>query len=1016
MPLLQFPFRGGIDEQVDPKQAQPGTLLVLENARQVKTGLAEKRAGLNYRTNSAYRQSAPGVDFLLSQGRKVISYKDELLVINDSTLYSFSSAANRWVERDVVSEVVGTREGVQQFSGRFTDPDVAYAGGLEFYTWRSGDAITLGDIFVTVRDEVTGVGVVTNLQLTTGATFFCPKLVVSGGWVTLIYGDTATTRIYSRSWQVGVSRSWSTQNTLITDPEVRSSAMFYDVCACPNGNFLVSYSRSNAGISLCNARFTPGAPPSVGISWTEATTAITLILAVANTCTSNGTIWVTWTNTTDVRMWASNYLTAANLRIASMQTVTNLCNRLGMCNDPADATAAYVTMGFLGANTDAERCRRIDTGSVNASMGLVQTGFLVSRPFVKGGRVYALFMGFESYMLVCFDQGATSAARPVCTLAARIAYGTRYADDAVNIVRYSMLNVALSGDGVTYFTGGTVIADANAKARLGLSKFRFHFDDCWLAKGSRVPIQRWQPAEYGDSLYLSGGLPSHYDGVRVAEAAYLEPPTPLLTPFNSAGSMLPGVYTYRCYWEVTDARGQVHRSAPGLPRSVTTIGAGNVNRVVLTLNPLGLTSRQTALMPDPKVALVVCRSTKDGTADVLYRQTSTNVPTANQNDPTVFSFTITDTQTDTLTFPLIYTTGGYIENMCPPSLLGLIKHRRRLAGIGDDLRTVWLSTEYVDREAPGWNEVLTIQFDEDLVALASLDDKLVAFSRTSIWVVYGDGPNALGFQSDWSSPQRIQADVGCVCPHSVVGYPDGVAFQSAKGIYLISRALQVQPLGRAVDNTLETFPVITAANVIEGRDLVVWECQNVGGTAGRALVWDYLNRIWSIDRRNPFGSADVPMRSATVHQSVYQCITSANYFLYEDSTTNLDAGEWVTMAAETTWISPEGPHSFQRVRKVQLLGEHVTAHGLRISAQVDHKTGWDQGYTWTDTQNDTLRSKVEMRLGARLARCTAVRLRFEDVKPTVIAAGIGAGSAWSGVCLDVVPREGARRFGAGAKA
>ena len=95
----------------------------------------------------------------------------------------------------------------------------------------------------------------------------------------------------------------------------------------------------------------------------------------------------------------------------------------------------------------------------------------------------------------------------------------------------------------------------------------------------------------------------------------------------------------------------------------------------------------------------------------------------------------------------------------------------RLAGIGPDLRTVWLSKDSTTDTtiAPGFNEALTLAFASDKTALASLDSALVVFGEDGIDVVHGDGPSDSGDQNTWAI-QPIQTDVGCINPRSVVPY------------------------------------------------------------------------------------------------------------------------------------------------------------------------------------------------------------------------------------------------------
>lgn len=55
----------------------------------------------------------------------------------------------------------------------------------------------------------------------------------------------------------------------------------------------------------------------------------------------------------------------------------------------------------------------------------------------------------------------------------------------------------------------------------------------------------------------------------------------------------------------------------------------------------------------------------------------------------------------------------------------------------------------------------------------------------------GNGPDATGANSDYGDPTLITSDVGCINDNSVVIMPQGLMFQSAKGIYLLDQSLKL---------------------------------------------------------------------------------------------------------------------------------------------------------------------------------------------------------------------------------
>ena len=80
-----------------------------------------------------------------------------------------------------------------------------------------------------------------------------------------------------------------------------------------------------------------------------------------------------------------------------------------------------------------------------------------------------------------------------------------------------------------------------------------------------------------------------------------------------------------------------------------------------------------------------------------------------------------------------------------------------------------------------------------------MDEKLVIFKESAIFYLSGDGPNNLGQQDTFIKPELVSSDIGCININSVVLTPDGLMFKSKKGIYLLSRSMQLAYIGANVE-------------------------------------------------------------------------------------------------------------------------------------------------------------------------------------------------------------------------
>ena len=158
--------------------------------------------------------------------------------------------------------------------------------------------------------------------------------------------------------------------------------------------------------------------------------------------------------------------------------------------------------------------------------------------------------------------------------------------------------------------------------------------------------------------------------------------------------------------------------------------------------------------------------------------------------------------------------GGIEDNAGPPCFLHVCVHKSRVWGIAEDGRTLWFSKAFTQGEAVSFSDDFTIYLEDSngqAIGLASMDDKLVIFTKGRVYYLYGEGPNDAGALSDYPSPIRIVSPVGCIESRSLVVTPAGVFFQSLIGIHLLTRGLEVQFVGQAVQDVLATYPKIRSA-------------------------------------------------------------------------------------------------------------------------------------------------------------------------------------------------------------
>ena len=1019
--LVQIPFSSGQDESVDERSQPPGVLTLLQNARQSKYGVVSKRTGYSpsvFSTTSypvtSEASAASHADVTFSGTRKLANISGELLAITDHRLLSWSPAQSRWLDRDEVSEAICRRETISQSSGTLSEFDYAVAGNFEIFTWVLLQPVSLsGEVFVSIRDITTGTFLFADYKLNVGIDMYTPRIAVAGTTVFVVYQNYTTKDIFWNYINLATSRTWTYSGVTGFTTVLEGC---FEVTSIPGtSDWALGWIAASGALRL---RINRISATGTAISNTSIAGEAAVGFYGAIGFTNDGTNYCfTYQDSTTVAIRmavVSNTYTAVVAPRSVGNTATNTVLWFSSC--ASDGLGGWYILGYsLGSAATAAAhalgvyCWSYSAGGVDSSLGQVVGAGPGSKPFAYKGRAYAFVYhdNNTSMALVQFAAGYLSA-RPVAWFSMRI---------AGRITGFRMASVGQVAAS-TFVYPGTTVADAANNGngylkRLGLSRVQADFEDQYMTEGADYPINRSQTVQWGDMLLISGGVPSYYDGVRVAELAFSQVDGYVSTGRYTAaagGAMADGIYTYRYYYEHTDATGVVHRSALSVPAQVT-LGGGN-NKVQCYFPTLSLTRRQSDAYPSPAVALVVLRSTANGSSGVLYRVTQLSVPPSNLNDPTSAYLNFYDNTADNLAAPVAYNTGGLIEGVATPSLFGLTKHRRRVAGIGDDLRTVWISSEYEEREAPRFNELTTTGLDERITALGSLDDKLILFAKDNIYVIYGDGPSPTGVNSDWTSPQKVPSDVGCIEPRSIVTIPDGLLFLSAKGFYLLSRKLQVVQYSKQIQDTLAQYPTVISATVAQEDDLVIWECRALGSTTvGISIVYNYVLKFWSVDFRPLNGGVSAPpvtgavlYRLPTDTRAFYHIATSSGQVYREVPALDTDNGNYFPMAVETAWIATQGPHAFQRVRKVEILGKTFGSHSTKLELAFDLGASYVQSYTWsglTTAQSERFVMRVGSQNGAN-PRCAAIRVRLSN------PAG-PYHPEWSGIALEVVPMTDAAR-------
>ena len=382
------------------------------------------------------------------------------------------------------------------------------------------------------------------------------------------------------------------------------------------------------------------------------------------------------------------------------------------------------------------------------------------------------------------------------------------------------------------------------------------------------------------------------------------------------------------------------------------------------------------------------------------------------NSVTTDYITYVDTQADNqiLGNSLIYTTGNVIENVGPPSFNALTLFDDRLWGIdAEDPNLLWYSKQVIETTPVEMSDLLTIYVAPSIASqgstgnmkcLAPMDDKLIIFKPDALYYINGTGPDNTGSGSQYSEPLFITSVVGSSNQQSIVFMPDGLMFQSDKGIWLLSRNMQVSFIGAPVELYTKTA-FVQSAVAVPGTTQVRFTL-----SSGITLMYDYFFQQWGT-------FVGVPAISSTLFQNLHTFINASGNVYQETPGLFLDGSNPVSMQFTTSWINLSGLQGYQRSYFFYMLGQYISPHFLQVGIAYDYNSnivqsttispdnyslpyGGDSPYGQGDPYGGP--GDVEQwRLFFANQRCQAIQLNIQEIYDPSLGVPAGEGLRMSGL-------------------
>lgn len=1015
---LNINFSQGLNTKSDPWQQPPGQMEELNNVIFDIEGLLQKRNGFGALTTLS--NSTPQTT--------LATFQDNLLAVGN-TLQALSADTGEWLNRGPFQALdVSVIPAVRTSTNLTLAEGVTAPNGASLCVYTDN----LGAHYQVI-DSATGQVIANPVDLP--ATAVLPRAFILGNFfaVSFLVTDT-TTHLKVLVFPYSAP---STAGTLIDmSSQVASLTAGYDGISA-NGRLYFAFSGSDGGGAV---RLT-----FLNTNLLHPTTTVlagytpSLISLTADMTGTSPKIWCTFFTPTTPS--ANNTYTVGydqNLYSTPTTAVTSLIGGTALATLTSTAqTAANSSQSILTAfyevpdnyNYISQRTSLIgsipctasttqgNAGTVGSSVNFLRGVGLISKAFLYKGASYmlAVYAGTNqpTYFLV---QGTTG------NIIAKIAYSNAGGFAGTQVLS----NVTVNGDvvkipylykdlltPVNKAQGLTTNQAGGIYAQKGMNIATFTFN---------VPANT---SEIGSNLHLSGGFLWAYDGYKPVEQNFHLWPEDMTAVWSATGGAIhaqpdgatnANAYFYVATYEWTDAQGNTHRSAPSIPLAVTTTGTGVIGSVTINV-PYYRVTAKTALNNPARIVLYRWSVAQQ----VYYQITSISSPQNNVTTGTD-SLAYVDTLADSsiLGNQILYTTGGVVENIGPPSCTALTLFKNRLFLIdGEDGNLLWYSKQVIESVPVEMSDLFTLYLAPTIGAqgstgparcLAAMDDKLVIFKQDAIYYLTGTGPDITGANNDFSDPVFITGTVGSSNPRSIVFTPEGLMFESDKGIWVLNRQLGTSYIGAPVQAYTQGASVVSAINIPATNQV------RFTLSSGVTLMYDYFYRKWST-------FLNIPAVSSVVYDQLHTYLNQFGQVFQETPGLYLDNGAPVLLSFITSWYNLAGLQGYERAFFFYILGKYLSPHTLNIGIAYDYNPTLQQRITITPDNYAPaygfqpgpfgsggnyggIGNVEQWRVFLQRQRCQSFQLSFNEVYDPSKGIAPGAGLTLSGLNLVVGTKRG----------
>jgi hypothetical protein len=996
--LVPVLFSGGLESKTPKFSLDQPYLEDATNVRYVLTGQIQSRPGFTALSRGILGGGQ------IAAGSAIQTFGNELVLFDGRRVYSWHPDDSVWVDKgSAQSFATGQVRVLNTKIASQSNPDAVTVDDLTLYAWED-DRSTGGEgVRYSVVSQQTGELVVSDQLLF--ATALRPKVsTYAAGW-TVAYNLSAN-QIGAMMVPFDRPDVASTLVVLAADGQPSTpvtQTIPYDTSTTASGTLFAYASTTGLKLQLLANGF-----GTSSVQWSVTVDATTSVTTVTVCQVDSSHIWVAWSDASTTFAKCFDGSGSPILGTYTVQTQPSVNLTLGSSPD-ADG-AAYLAAEVTHTGGNYVNVYQL-TPILFQYVGQQRGQGLAGKIFTINRDVYVPTLWPSSlqatYFVLCLTQPIGTGPNPE--------FGVQGSTGFEAVSKHSAQN------GGGYRTSSTLSESAPYKqGALFAGQRKGPFMSYASSQGSTLGVagywlspstNSFNSVTSSSNLHITGGVKKIYDGISVVEDNFHWFPELLSLPagatfpstfagqgcsatLSAGGSLSEGSYQYCIVYTWTDNAGQVERSTPSVATTVVVSDPEN-QTVVLTIPTLRLTDKSSDRSP---VSIEVYRT--QANLPIFYKLTPDSSPLVNSVTSDFVTYTDAAADTDIASNENLYT-GSQLANTAPPSCSMVSLFQNRLCiNSNEDGGVVWYSQNKFDLSQYNtipldWNTSFVEGVDTrgggPVSAIGLLDANLAIFKPTSVYLLSGNGPNALDTQGEFNDAQLLVSDTGCENQNSLVlvtqtpKSPGGLLFKSAKGIYLLGRDSSLTYVGAPVESFNDL--TITSANLLARSNEIVFTTEE-----GTALVYNYYYDAWTT-------WGPLPAKDAVVWNDQLVVLREEGICQVQDLTGTVWSDTAVTTvpiecAVTLPWLKFAGMTGYQAVYSATLLGQYKGPHIVTAETSYDFNPSVVETVIWNGsltgahwgalpiwgvpfgTWGNSTFSTYEFQINFANPRCQAVQLRL----------------------------------------